>query len=198
MWQDTQMSAAAALPAPLPLRDPRSGPAGVTLPFPHSAPGETALLGLGTWDSYRTVDKASGSRELRVRFHRGLIEIMSISFTHESLKKFLSMLVEAWCDETALDLVAWGSATLRIDGIMGGEPDEAYNFGPLKKDRPDLIIEVALSTGGIDKLGFWAELEIPEVWIWQNGALSVFAFESKNYVPISASRSGLTHENYQI
>ena len=71
---------------------------------------------------------------------------------------------------------------------MGGEPDESYTFGSKRGEAPQLVLEVALSSGGIEKLPFWAEKEIPEVWIWQNGRLHVFGLRGGNYEPLSESR----------
>jgi hypothetical protein len=66
--------------------------------------------------------------------------------------------------------------------------DESYTFAPGKKDRPDLVIEVALSSGGIDKLEFWSALGAAEVWIWQNNRLHGFARGAgEAFEPITAS-----------
>jgi Uma2 family endonuclease len=139
------------------------------------APGETVVVGLGNWASYIALDRALEGRGYRVRYFKGLLEIMSISFKHESIKSHIGMLVEAFCLWANIDFQIWGSTTQRKEDLAGGEPDESYTFGLEQKDKPELVIEVGLTSGGIDKLEFWSELGAKEVWIWQNNALHGFS-----------------------
>ena len=53
--------------------------------------------------------------------------------------------------------------------------------------RPDLAIEVVVSSGGIDKLEAYKLLEISEVWFWQNDTLSIYILQSTEYVKLSQS-----------
>ena len=43
----------------------------------------------------------------------------------------------------------------------------------LEKDRPDLVIEVALTSGGLSKRTFYKRFGIPDLWIWRNDRLEV-------------------------
>ena len=184
------MSAATA-PAPTVSRKPRrphTAGRKAALAFPIPAPGEAVCVGLGNWETYLMLDEALCDRGFRVRFHRGKIEIMSISFTHESIKAALRLLIEAFCDWKNLDFIPWGSTTQKVETDMGGEPDESYTFGSTRGRKPEMVLEVALSSGGIEKLPFWAEKAIPEVWIWQNGRLHIFGFHRGTYAPLSQSK----------
>lgn len=160
----------------------------VSLPFPRPSPGETVIVGVGDWDAYLRFDQALPKSGLRVRFHRGIIEVMSTSFPHESLKHAIGRMVAAWCDLHSMDYNCRGSTTQRIEGVMGGEPDDSFSFGEEMKPRPDLFIEVALSSGGIDKLEFWSEAKAREVWIWQNGRLHAYALADGGYEAVTESR----------
>ncbi len=159
----------------------------VSLPFPLPSPGQRILVGVGDWDTYLMLDSLCEKRGMRVRFHRGIIEIMSISFPHESFKFAIGRMVSAWCDLHDIDYNVWGSTTQRIEGVMGGEPDDSFSFGAEMKPLPDLFIEVALSSGGIDKLDFWSEVKAKEVWIWQNGCLHAFVLGQDGYRPAKKS-----------
>ena len=44
----------------------------------------------------------------------------------------------------------------------GVEPDECYCLGTLA-EIPDIAIEIALTSGGIDKLEVYRGLQVPEV-----------------------------------
>ena len=52
-----------------------------------------------------------------------------------------------------------------------------------------LIVEIGLTSGGIDKVGIWRALGAKEVWVWQNAHLQGFAREADDsFVPITQSR----------
>ena len=57
-----------------------------------------------------------------------------------------------------------------------------------EKPSPDLCVEVVVSSGGIDKLEFYRRFEIPEVWFWQNGKLTLYVLEGGRYAPSATSR----------
>ena len=41
------------------------------------------------------------------------------------------------------------------------------------------MVEVALSSGGLSKRGFYATFPVPELWFWRNNALEVHLFDEK-------------------
>lgn len=49
-----------------------------------------------------------------------------------------------------------------------------YELGA-DRERPDLAIEVVVTSGAIDKLEAYKRLQIPEVWFWENSRLSLYA-----------------------
>ncbi len=156
---------------------------------PLPAPGETALVGLCDWAAYERLDQALTGTGHRVKYFNGVFEIISISFRHESLGGNIGRLLEVFCQLMGLDYQIWGSTTQKKEGSAAGEPDESYTFGAEPKDKPDLVIEVGLSSGGIDKLEFWAALGAKEVWIWQNERLHGFArTASDSFQPVTVSQ----------
>jgi Uma2 family endonuclease len=180
------MTATAAKLRNAPRSQRRAGPVSVSLPVP--AQGESRMMGLGDWDTYLMLDAALADNGFRVRYHHGQIEIMSVSFTHEAIKGLLHLFIIAYCEAREMDFITWGSTTQRKEKEMGGEPDESYTFSATKGSRPDMILEVALTSGGISKLPFWAEKQIPEVWIWEKKALQVFRFQRGKYVALTESK----------
>lgn len=185
-----------AVAAPVVSRSGRVRPVGKrirsqrkSLSFPQAAPGENAAVGLTDWETYFELDRRLGASGFRVRFLRGIIEIMSTSKLHEILKKNLAKFLETFCEENSIIYDGHGSATQQIAGESAGQPDESYIFGGEDKEWPDLVIEIALSSGGIDKLDFWATMRISEVWIWENGALHLFVYDKRDgYQSAAVSR----------
>lgn len=116
------------------------------------------------------------------------LEMMSPSRRHERIKSNIGRMNELYCRRKRIFFQTEGSATLRCEGRRGGEPDESYIFTK-GNEAPDLVIEAALSRGGIDKLEFYLPLGIPEVWIWEDGRLKVHL--PKDGADESANRSRL-------
>ncbi|WP_445311974.1 Uma2 family endonuclease [Microcoleus vaginatus] len=56
------------------------------------------------------------------------------------------------------------------------------------RERPDLAIEVVVTSGGIDKLEAYKRLPIPEVWFWENSRLSLYALRQQAYEEIASSQ----------
>jgi len=135
------------------------------------------------------MDKALAGTGFRVRYLRGIFEIMSISRPHEYLKSLIGSFVETYCQEIGIDYFAWGSATNRVEGVASAEPDESYTFGTTTKETPDLVIEVGLTSGGIDKCALWSDLGAKEIWIWENDRLHAFRLEPGHVEPILHSLS---------
>lgn len=94
-----------------------------------------------------TIDSASRGGYL----HQ--LEIVSPSCRHESIKSNIGRMIELYCRRKRIFFQTEGSATLRREGRRGGDPVESYVFTK-GNEAPDLVIEAALSRGGIDKLEF--------------------------------------------
>lgn len=158
------------------------------LTFPIPEPGQVALIGRGDWSTFLMLDELLGSHGVRVRYDDGIIEIMSASPLPERLTSRLAGFVSAYCDHIGLAYDSLGHATRRSEGEKSAEPDASFTFGDNESDDPDLIIEVALTSGGLDKLAFWARLGAPELWLWQKDRLQAFVFKRGNYTALSDSR----------
>ncbi len=132
------------------------------------------LLHSVTWEQYETMITAVGDRpRLRLSYLDRMLEIMTISPEHEMLKKMIARLVEIYALEADIPLYSCGSATFRQQAVQRGlEPDESYCFNR-RKDFPDLAIEVVITSGTLDKLEIYRGLGVAEVWVWQNGQMTV-------------------------
>lgn len=141
-----------------------------------------------SWDTYLQMDELLDDAPVRMKWADDRLEIMSpISRYHELIKSNIARMIDLFCRRKKLYFRITGSATMRKDQQRGGEPDDSYIF-TRGQESTDLVIEAALSSGGIDKLDFFRPLEVPEVWVWQDGALHVFAFRHGNYERATASQ----------
>lgn len=125
----------------------------------------------------------------RIHYLCGVVEIMSPSRKHERTKSFIGRLLEAWADEREIDLIALGSWTLRSSAVdRGAEPDECYQLGEKGEEQPpDLVIEVTLTSGGLDKLEIYAGLRVAEVWEWREGHIGVHCLRDDGYEQVPRS-----------
>lgn len=142
-----------------------------------------------SWEQYLSIDELFSESGVRVRFLDHFLEIMApVSLQHENRKSNLGCLVESWCLDKGIEFMVWGNTTLTNPEKSGGEPDESYCFHE-KKEFPDLVIEVALTSGGLSKRAFYATFGIPELWIWREDDLEIHEFndESGEYDRVSAS-----------
>jgi hypothetical protein len=111
-----------------------------------------------------------------------MLEIMVLSFRHETLNRTLVMLVETetLAEELDIDLINAGSTTCkRVDLARGFEPDTGFysqRAGHIRsKDEidltvdppPDLVIEIDITSPSLDKLPIYAAVGVPEVWLYQ-------------------------------
>lgn len=142
-----------------------------------------------SWLQFESIEAAFSSVEgVRFVYLDGVLEIMTLSPEHEEIKSTIGLLLEVYLRHSGIRFYKRGSATLGSRDLGGRkEPDESYNFN-LKKDIPDLIIEVVLTSGYINSLDLYARMGIAEVWYWEDGKLKVYDLEEQVYKNVKASR----------
>jgi Uma2 family endonuclease len=128
-----------------------------------------------SWQQLEEIDHAFESIPgVRFRYLDSQLEIMSISPEHEDFKTTLRMLLEAYLRAKRIRFYGRGGPSLG-DRTLGArsEPDESYNLES-RKPYPDLVIEVIITSGGVDKLEGYRRMGVPEVWFWEDGVLSLY------------------------
>lgn len=148
------------------------------LNIPPSLPSAEQRLVLEgvTWQQYEALVTLFMNQfpALRMTYLEGSLELMTTSPEHERLKTIIARLIEAFAEELDLDLNGYGSATFRQEAAARGlEPDECYCLGELQA-VPDIALEIALTSGGIDKLKVYQGLGVKEVWFWEKQQLSLY------------------------
>jgi Uma2 family endonuclease len=136
------------------------------------------------WSHYEILLAVRGDAPVpRIAYCEGELELMSPSLDHEMIKSRIRQLIEAYAALVGIDLWPAGSWTVRsAPKDRGVEPDECYTLGdPRGRARPDLAIEVIWTSGGLDKLDIYCGLEVPEVWLWRDGAIRVFVLHEGRY-----------------
>ena len=143
-----------------------------------------------SWEQYEAIrDRLDDIPGLRMTYLEGALEIMSPSLRHEQIKKTIARLLELYAVERNIDLTPGGSTTFRKRlAERGLEPDECYCLGSEFREPPDFALEVVLGRVGIDKLKVYEGLGVPEVWLWRDERLALFALGPGGYQPTPRSR----------
>jgi Uma2 family endonuclease len=163
----------------------------ITLSVQSDTDREQRLLmpGTYTWKEFETLETLlTDSSGLRITYLDGSIEIMTLGEPHELIKKSLAILLEAYFTMMEIEYIPVGSATRR--GEEKGtsfEPDESY-YLYVKKEQPDLAIEVILTSGNLRKLEKYRRFQIPEVWLWEDNQLQVYYLGTEGYDLVEQSQ----------
>lgn len=156
----------------------------------HINPEQRLLLPRNySWQEFEVLEELlANSGGFRITYLDGWIELMTVGEPHELIKSLLGMFLEAYFVEMGIEFTPVGSATRRgEDKGTSFEPDESYYLGE-KKANPNLAIEVILTSGNLQKLEKYRRFEIPEVWLWENNQIQVYAFNSPEYSLVSRSQ----------
>ena len=109
---------------------------------------------------------------LRQSLGRCIVNIMSVA----SHSFHIGHLIAEYCLHAGIRFWALGSRTLHLFEQAGLEPDQQFSLHE-KGDLPALAVEVAITSGGLNKLAVYQRFQIPEIWVWQGDELHVYRFD---------------------
>ena len=143
---------------------------------PKEDPGEDrVIVGGVSWEQYLAFDEERGpdNSHPRLYYLDEQLEIMTTSRHHERLAKWLGEMLADYLLESDLEVFTCGQATLQKLNSSGAEPDDSWCLGE-EKEFPDIALEIALTSGGLDKLEIYRRLPVPEVWFWRENGLEIW------------------------
>ena len=129
------------------------------------------------WEYYEKLDRPEYNSYL-ISFLNGEITIVSPGRNHERIADMIRCIILGYCRKFNLSFYTFNSTRLEEEGKEGKEPDVAYAFHT-DKDKPDLAVEVNVSSGSLNDLTKYQYLKIQEVWIWQNKEIKVTAHRNR-------------------
>lgn len=142
-----------------------------------------------TWEKYISLEDFFNQTGTRIKFLEGNLELAPpTSEGHEIRKVHIACLVDYWCLGKEIDFFSKGRRTLVKPDSAGGSPDHSYCLRE-NKEWPDLVVEIALTSGGLSKRKFYAAFPIPELWIWRNEKLEVHIFDDESNEYVSSDTS---------
>jgi Uma2 family endonuclease len=156
-----------------------------------ATPAEHRMIINVSWRTYESLlaDLKTSSAP-RLSFDQGTLEIMSPSSTHEELNRTVAAMVEVWAEELGIEFRNLGSTTFKREDLQKGfESDSCFYIQNLpairgKRDLdlsvdppPDLVIEIDITSGSMDKLPLFSRLGISEVWRYDGDTLRIYRLE---------------------
>jgi Uma2 family endonuclease len=143
-----------------------------------------------SWEQFRGIEaQLLDNRNVRLSYLSGMLEIMSpIGEKHESVKRTLGYLLEAYMRELGIRFYGRGGYTLEETGYASGTPDESYSVGA-KREVPDIVIEVIVTSGTINRKELYKPKKVPEIWFWKSNSIKIFRFnEMGEYEEVKRSQ----------
>ncbi|MFN0122987.1 MAG: Uma2 family endonuclease [Blastocatellia bacterium] len=154
-----------------------------------------------SWEDYeQLLAELEEKPRVRISFDRGSMEVMTLSFRHEKWKSLFGHLLAILTEELDLSFIGAGPVTLRRDDAQKGkEPDDCYYIQHALemqgKDEinlavdpaPDLAVEIDVSSPTLNKLPIYADLGVPEVWIFDGQETTFYQLRDGAYVEAAAS-----------
>ena len=128
-----------------------------------------------SWEEFKGIEaQLKDNRNVRLSYLSGILEIMSpIGEKHEYVKRTLAYLLEAYMKELGVRFYGRGGFTLEEPGYASGTPDESYCIGS-NKETPDIVIEVIVTSGTLNRKELFKPKKVPEVWFWKSDQITIF------------------------
>ncbi|WP_223805704.1 Uma2 family endonuclease [Pseudanabaena sp. UWO310] len=140
-----------------------------------------------TWEQFQALESAFADIDgVRLTYCEGVLEILGIKRPDEMIRTLLGALLGQYFMIKHIWFVSTGAYTQSLQGRTNFQADLSYNFDT-EKEISDLCIEVVVTSGNVAKLRKYQLLEVPEVWFWEDGKISVFCLRSGDYVQSSHS-----------
>ena len=114
---------------------------------------EPILIDGLTWREFKAAEQLIDRPGVRLSFLDGILEIRRMpGEQHETVKERIGTLLDLYLLQIGIDYTPTGSMTLESEaGLVKREADKSYKLGA-NRTRPDLAIEVVVTSGGINKL----------------------------------------------
>ncbi len=157
-----------------------------------------------SWETFnQLLEELGDNRNKRLTYYQKTLQIMSPLGKHENNNRFIESLISVIADELNVNLKKFGSLTLKSQPLKQGvEPDSCYyitNESQVRSKQnidldidppPDLVLEIDITSGSLNKLPIYANFGVPEFWQYKGDKLKVFLLEeeSNTYQEAKASK----------
>jgi Uma2 family endonuclease len=159
-----------------------------------TSPDQNIKLSGISEQTYETLLAEFSNRSLRLKYSSGNLEILEPSPQHQFYQTIIARFVETLAEELGLKITAVGSTTFKRPELSSAEPNQCFyiqNFctitGKTSIDTsenrpPDLVVELDITSFSENSLQVYADVGVPEVWIYNGERLIINILENSAYV----------------
>lgn len=141
-----------------------------------------------SWAQFKLIQKGlEDCPGVRLFYADGTVEVLMPGREHEFFKSVIAFLLEIFFVEQGIEFYPTGSMDQEREGEASAQADESYCMGG-PKAIPDLSIEVTFTSGNTAKLRRYQILQVPEVWFWEDGLLSLYHLSQGEYHRVDHSQ----------
>ncbi len=160
-------------------------------------PGSVVTIPNVSWLEFESILEELGEkRSARITYSKGTLQIMVPLPEHEKPKELISDIVKTLLKAAGRRYESFGSTTFKREGIAGVEPDACFyieNYQIMVDRRqlqpddppPDLAIEIDVTSK--TDLEVYEAIAVPEVWVYDNGKLTIYLLRDGRYVESDTS-----------
>jgi Uma2 family endonuclease len=141
-----------------------------------------------SWDEYEgLLEQVGEAPGLRISYDNGSLQVTTISSEHEKYASFISSLTTVIKLRLRIDILSFGSATMRKrKRKKGNEPDACFyvQTAPSIGNRihldfevdppPDIAVEIDVHHDSRSKFPIYAALDVPEIWRYDGQAMTIY------------------------
>jgi Uma2 family endonuclease len=158
-----------------------------------------------SWDEYEELLEQVGEAPgLRISYDNGSLDLSTLSTEHEKYSEFISSLVGIIRLRLRINILSFGSATMRKRKLKKGkEPDACFyvQTAPLIGNRiqldfeadppPDVAVEIDVHHDSRSSFPIYAALGVSEIWRYDGQAMTIYLLsktgDAQEYVAGDAS-----------
>ncbi len=162
---------------------------------------ERILLQNASWETYHRLNEEQiNVAGLHFFYNDGDLEIRFESYKHGKYTYLLTSLINALATNLEIDLVGAGSTTFKQEKKKKGfEGDASFYFKnadvvrardeiDLNSDpAPELVVEVDITHGSLQKFPIFAGLGVEEVWRFNGKEVKFYRLENEDYKEVAES-----------
>ena len=141
-----------------------------------------------SWDEYEELLEEVGEAPgLRISYDNGSLHVMTISAEHEKYAIFINSLIAGIRLRLRMDILAFGSATMRKPKRSAGhEPDACFYVqtaaligNKIRLDfetdpPPDIVVEIDVHHDSRSRFPVYARLGVAEIWRYDGQAMTIY------------------------
>ncbi len=141
-----------------------------------------------SWDEYEELLEQVGEAPgLRISYDNGSLHVMTISAEHEKYAIFINSLIAGIRLRLRMDILAFGSATMRKPKRSAGHEPHACFYvqtAPLIGNKiqldfetdppPDIVVEVDVHHDSRSRFPVYARLGVPEIWRYDGKEMTIY------------------------